>query len=246
MKEIWVAVISAVTSLLVVVVTYGLTSYRESKAKEQQEIARLNSKYLNPLRFYLVENYFRLSEILRRVAEAGGKDEALIVASSAEEISNQSAEWFNGYGCYLISSCYLTARLFYQLDKVRQELPYLRLNKQDDTELITLITKVSRCFRQGHGVYYLLQPSIGNDLYLAEQKRLKTYREFCQSLQNPQTRVWFDRLLSFYIETGNGQKLKRIEDIIAAIQELSQFLDRIVGGGNSIRERLEIEGIRSL
>lgn len=246
MKELLTAIISAVTSVLVVLVTYGLNSYRETKSKEKQEADRILSTYLNPLRFYLVENYFRFSEILQRIAEDGGKHEALLYVTDVEEISEQSAEWFNSYGCYLISSCYLTARLFYQLDKIRQELSYLRLSKEDDTELITLITLVSRCFRQDYGIYYLIQPSIGNDMYLASEKRLITYREFCQMLQNPETRVWFDRLLNFYIETGQGQKLKRIEDIMGAIQSISLFLDRVAGGGNSIKERLEVEGIKSM
>lgn len=245
MKELLTAIISAVTSILVVLVTYGLNSYREAKAKEKQEADRIISTYLNPLRFYLVENYFRLAEILKRIAK-DGENGALLYVTDAKEISNQSAEWFNSYGCYLISSCYMTARLFYQLDKIRQELSYLRLSKKDDTELITLITILSRCFRQDYGIYYLIQPSIGNDMYLANEKRLITYREFCQMLQNPETRVWFDRLLNFYIETGQGQKLKRIEDIMGAIQSMSLFLDRVAGGGSSIKERLEVEGIKSL
>lgn len=245
MKEFLTAIISAVTSILVVLVTYGLNSYREAKTKDKQEADRIISTYLNPLRFYLVENYFRLAEILKRIAK-DGENEALLYVTDAKEISNQSAEWFNSYGCYLISSCYMTARLFYQLDKIRQELSYLRLSKKDDTELITLITILSRCFRQDYGIYYLIQPSIGNDMYLANEKRLITYREFCQMLQNPETRVWFDRLLNFYIETGQGQKLKRIEDIMGAIQSMSLFLDRVAGGGSSIKERLEVEGIKSL
>lgn len=246
MKEVLTAIISAVTSVLVVLVTYGLNSYRETKSKEKQKADQILSTYLNPLRFYLVENYFRFSEILKRIGRDGEKHEALLYVTDVEEISEQSAEWFNSYGCYLISSCYITARLFYQLDKIRQELSYLRLSKEDDTELVTLITLLSRCFRQDYGIYYLIQPSIGNDMYLAGEKRLITYREFCQMLQNPEIRVWFDRLLNFYIETGQGQKLKRIEDIMGAIQSLSLFLDRVAGGGNSIKERLEVEGIESL
>lgn len=246
MKEVLTAIISAFTSVLVVLVTYGLNSYRENKAKEKQEADRIISTYLNPLRFYLVENYFRLSEILIKIANDGEKNEKLLYITNVKEISEQSPEWFNNYGCYLISSCYMTARLFYQLDKIRQELSYLRLSKKDDTELITLITILSRCFRQDYGIYYLIQPSIGNDMYLASEKRLITYREFCQLLQNPETRVWFDRLLNFYIETGQGQKLKRIEDIMGAIQSMSLFLDRVAGGGKSIKERLEAEGIKSL
>ena len=125
MKEVLTAIISAVTSVLVVLVTYGLNSYREAKSKEKQEADRIISTYLNPLRFYLVENYFRLAEMLQIIVKDGGKHEALLYVTDVREISEQSAEWFNSYGCYLISSCYMTARLFYQLDKIRQELSFL-------------------------------------------------------------------------------------------------------------------------
>lgn len=246
MKELWTAIISAVTSVLVVVLTQIFNNYRESKNKENLERERVNLTYLNPLRFYLVENYFRLTNILDTIQAEGGKVEALLFVQNPGDISKQDAEWFNGRGSYLISSCYLTARLFYQINKVRDELPYLSLNSNDDTELITLMTKVSLCFRQSLGIYYVIQPSIGNDMYLHDQGRIISYREFCQSLQNPEKRVWFDRLLGYYIETGQGQKLKRVEEVLSAIQELSKFLDRVVGGGMSIRKRLEIEGINSL
>lgn len=241
MNEVLTTVISAITSVLVVLVTYSLNTYRDAKSKEKQEYEKIISTYLNPLRLSLVENYFRLSEILTTIAECG-KHEALTYVDNTEDISKQSAAWFNNHGCYLISSCYITARLFYYLEKVRSDLTYLRLSKKDDTELISQITLLSRSFRQGYGIYYLLQPSIGTDMYLPEAQRLMTYREFCQRLQKPEVRVWCDRLLNFYIETGQGQQPKRIENILSAIQNTSLFLDKLSGGGNSIQERLTIEG----
>ena len=243
MQEMLTAIISAVTSVLVVFVTYSLNSHREAKLKEKRDYERVVSTYLNPLRLSLVENYFRLSEILASVSELDGKHEAFLYVDNAEEVSEQTSQWFNNHGCYLISSCYITARLFYHLDKVRLDLSYLKLSPKDDTELISQVTILSRYFRQGYGIYYLLQPSIGNDIYLAGEERLMTYREFCQLLQDSEARVWFDRLLIFYIDTGKGKQLKRIENILRAIQDMSLFLDKLAGGGNSIKERLEIEDI---
>lgn len=145
-----------------------------------------------------------------------------------------------------MSCCYLTAGLFYHLDHIRQDLAYLPLSRTDDTELITPVTALSRCFREGYGVYYLLQPSMGRDLYQSAEQRLMTYREFCQQLSDPQERVWFDRLITFYLETGQGQQPQRVEHILAAIRTLSAFLDRVAGGGNSIQERFEAEGLGSM
>jgi hypothetical protein len=240
------AIISAVTSLAVVIVTYVMTSRREARLKEQQERERVNLEYLNPLRLYLVENYFRLREILARVQQGNGRCAWLLYVEHARDVSSQSAEWFNGEGAYLISSSYLTACLFCYMSKVRQDFPYLRLADQGDTKLLTLMLKVNLGFLKELGIFYVTQPSIGNDLYSAQENRLLTYREFCQVLQDPGKRVWFDRLLTYYLETGQGQHLERVEQALAAMLELSNFLDQVVGGGSSIKDRLEAEGIRSL
>ena len=246
MQKLLTAIISALTSLLVVFLTSVLTTYRENKAQRRRERERVNLTYLNPLRFYLVENHFRLSEILRRVSEEGGRCEALLFVDDPKEISQQNAEWFNGQGCYLISSCYLTACLFHQMRKVRDALSFLELGKNDDTELMVRMTKVNLGFLRDFGIFYLTQPSIGNDMFLREEARLISYREFCQLLQDPERRVWFDRLLEYYIESGRGEKLARVNDALSAMQELSRFLDDAVGGGESIKERFESEGIKAL
>ena len=88
----------------------------------------------------MVENYFRLSEILAGVSESDGKHEAFLYVDNAEEVSEQTSKWFNNHGCYLISSCYIAARLFYYLDKVRLALTYLKLSPKDDTESISQVT----------------------------------------------------------------------------------------------------------
>jgi len=245
MSELVTAAISAATSVLVVLITYGLNAYRESRLRQAEDAQRVLSTYLNPLRLSLVENYFRLDEILRHVGQHY-RHPALLTVDGAEAVSEQSPEWFNAHGCYLMSCCYLTARLFYHLDHIRQELAYLPLSRAEDTELITLVTALSRCFREGYGVYYLLQPSMGRDVYLTAEQRLMTYREFCQRLSNPQERVWFDRLIAFYLETGQGQQPQRVEQILAAIRTLSAFLDQVAGGGNSIQERFEAEGFGAM
>ena len=59
-------------------------------------------------------------------------------------------------------------------------------------------------------------------------------------------RVWLDRLIAYYLETGRGMKLDRVADAIAAMEALSAFLDDVTGGGESVRSRLAAEGISSL
>ncbi len=185
------AIIAAVTALVVVLVT---STIQQSVGKMQDE-KRINEEYLNPLRLYLEENYFRIAEILRRVEAGGGKCEPLLSIESTEELSQKDASWFNSQGCYLVSSCYFTACLSATIKKVRNDVPYLRLREGDDTQLLHLLLKINLGFLKEMGVFYAIQQSIGEQTYIQAEGRFMTYREFCEVLQDPQKRVWFDRLL---------------------------------------------------
>ncbi|MBW4522190.1 MAG: hypothetical protein KME16_21235 [Scytolyngbya sp. HA4215-MV1] len=217
---------------------------RYAKQREEAEANRnkINLTYLNPLRLWLEEAYVRLSEISTTVTNQGTAPSLLFI-EHPKDISNQEAEWFNGRGCYLISTCYITACLFFAIKQVRDNIPYLRLSRESDTELMTLLFRVSHAFLQDFGIFYVTQPSIGNDLYLPDRNRLMTYREFCELLKQPEKRIWFDRLFTFYIETGRGEKRERIQAALNAIRELSSFLDKHIGKGVAIEERLKAEGI---
>ncbi|MEM9008824.1 MAG: hypothetical protein AAGE59_35610 [Cyanobacteria bacterium P01_F01_bin.86] len=214
------------------------------KQREESEAKRdaINLTYLNPLRLWLEEAYVRLQDITTRLA-SGDRYEALLFIDTPADVSSQEAAWFNQQGCYLVSSCYITACLFFAIKHVRENIPYLRLARQNDTELMTLMFRVNHAFLQDLGIYYVTQPSIGNDVYLAAQQRLMTYREFCEMLQDPKRRIWCDRLILFYLEAGQGKRNANLQAALQAIRTLSQFLDTHIGQGVSIAERLQAEGI---
>ena len=219
-------------------------SDRHNRQREEIEAQRhkVNLTYLNPLRLWLEESYIRLREIAQTVDQQD-QVPALLAIKNQADISVQEAAWFNGEGCYLTSTCYLTACLFFAIKQVRDNIPYLRLSTESDTELMTLMFRVSQAFLQDLGIFYVIQPSIGNNLYLVAQARLMTYREFCELLQDGTQRVWFDRLISFYLETGRGEKRDRIHAALQAIQALSVFLDQHIGKGIAIEERIKAEGL---
>jgi hypothetical protein len=249
MKDILVsAAAGAVTALIVTLVTQYLIYVREFKTKRASEKDALLREYLNPLRLSLVEVFFRLGEIESRVRSGDEDAKAVLSKVPPAEISSKTADWFNGEGCYLISSCYLTAVLFFRMNKLREDWPFIRLEREEDTELGSLIVRVSRGFAKSLGVFYATQPSIGVDLYLQQEKRLMTYREFCEMLRDPARRTWCDRLLSFFKEIGEGKenRLQQIRETLAAVENLSGFLDKVVGGGKSIKARLEQEVEASL
>jgi hypothetical protein len=82
------------------------------------------------------------------------------------EILTRNGQWFTTWGAYLASSAYLTACLFAWLKKTRDGAPYLRLGSEDDTRLSVLMLRVSHSFLRDHGIYHVLQPSIGQDMIL--------------------------------------------------------------------------------
>ena len=191
----------------------------------------------------LVENHHRLADTLRHADAEGGRYEAMLTVGEPAEISGKDPGWFNGTGCALTSSVYLTACLFAQLKKVRDDFPYLRLAASDDTRLATLLLGVHQGYLSGLGIFYVTQPSIGQSMWAPGLDRLLTYREFCELLQDPGQRVWLDRLIQFHLDTAAGGMRGRAEQLIGALQQLSAFLDECVGGGHSIRTRLQAEGI---
>jgi hypothetical protein len=66
------------------------------------------------------------------------------------------------------------------------------------------------------------------------------------SVSCPARRLWLDRLIACYLETGPGTKLDRVAAAITAMEALSAFLDDVSGGGESVRSRLAAEGVSSL
>jgi hypothetical protein len=64
-----------------------------------------------------------------------------------------------------------------------------------------------------------------------------TARHLGLPLQKPQWRIWLDRLIQFQLDTAQGHASLRTRRLLDAINELSEFLDGCVGGGNSIGSR---------
>ncbi len=243
MNALVVAVVSAATSLLVSIISLWLGDRQRERGERRTERRDLNARYLNPTRMYLVENHFRLAGTVRRVQAEGGTCAAMLVVERPEELSEKDADWFNGTGCALVSSVYLTACLFAHLKQVRDDFPYLRLSGADDTRLAALILSLQHGYLRDDGIFYVTQPSIGEDMWLRDQGRLRTYREFCTLLGQPGSRVWFDRLVRFHLDTARGIKLARAEEALAALRVLTDFLDGCVGGGRSIGSRWASEGL---
>jgi hypothetical protein len=230
--------VSAVTSVMVALVSVQFASRQQRRSAEHAEQKEINARYLNPLRFQVADNHYRLWDILSRKT---ARDRMLFI-DGPEEISPKDWEWFNGPGNYFISSAYMMACMFTYLHKVREDVPYLRLSSADDTTLVELILKLQITLVKQEGVQYVVQTSTGQNMWLQAESRLLTYREFCELLRAPGSRVWLDRIFKFYLEIGRGLKTERSLKAISAMENLAGFLDRCVGGGGAIASRWAAEG----
>ena len=225
------AVIGAVSAFIVALVTILLARVNDARTERK----KIRDDYVNPLRLFSEEAHYRTEDMFRFP-----ENRTLLAAGTPADVGGQRPEWFNAHGCYFASSCYLTACLFAAMKRARESIPYLQMPRRKDTDLITAILSVSHEFLDDLGIFYLVQHSIGEQMWNARASRMLTYREFCETLRKPEQRLWFDPLLQFYIDVGNGSRVDQLRRLQAALEKLSILLDR----GAAIKARGQAERTR--
>lgn len=235
--EILNAVIAAITSVLVVILSQLLIRNNEKGQALDDDINRFRQYYINPIRFMLSENYYRLYEIL----EKKEKREKLFVVDESVEVMRKNMDWFVRDGCYLISSCYFTACLFAYMENIRNGIPFLKSSYHNDTKIIELVNKLVVDFSSNLNIFYVIQMNIGKELYKKDENRVLTYREFCMILKNEENFKWYQSLIDYYLRIDNGE-INQQKVLLVHIQELAKFFDKMVSGGDSIKQKMLAEG----
>lgn len=237
MWEIINALIAAGTSIMVVILSQLLIYINNQRLKQNEESDAVLKQYLSPARFMLSENYFRINQIVEQV-EKSGKDQRLLTVNRVSEIAEKPEEWFNGEGCYLVSTCYLLACMFSYIEKIRFQAAFFKMSYNEDTELIKLVNKLSAEFSKGY-IYYVIQMDIGQ-MISDDKKGVRTYREFCNDIKNESNLKWFRSVFEFFLNLGQGN-CDVAKHILEDIQEFSQYIDHSVSGGDSIKQKLLAE-----
>lgn len=235
--ELLNAVIAAATSVLVVILSQLLIRNNEKRKALDADVDRFHKYYFNPIRFVLSENYYRLYEMV----EKEGKREKLLVVDESIEVMRKNIDWFIKDGCYLISSCYFTACLFAYMENIRNGIPFFKSSYHNDTKIMELINKLVVDFSSNLNIFYVIQMNIGKEFYIKEENRVLTYREFCMLLKNEEIFKWYQSLIDFYLRIGNGESDQQ-RVLLVHIKELAQFLDEMVFGGDSIKQKMLAEG----
>lgn len=237
--ELLNAIIAAGTSIIVVILSQILISSKDKKQARALETNNLLKEFLNPIRFMLAENYFRINKIVEETQQKGKHDKILVI-NNAEEVIHKDTEWFVGEGCYLMSSCYFVACLFAYIEKIRRDIPFLKLPNHIDTELIRRINKLVAGFSKNLNIYYAIQMNIGKEFYIKEEQRLITYREFCEVVKDKANLCWYKPLITYFLRIASGE-YHETQYILKDIKEFTKYLDEIVSGGDSIEQKILAE-----
>ncbi|MGW6488956.1 hypothetical protein [Streptomyces sp. NPDC055056] len=235
MDALSVTLISAVTSGAISLTLAWVSGRQQRRDSERVQRETRTMAYLNPLRWHTAEVHHRLSLYATSVDRDGCYPPAQVL-TDPREMEGKGADWFAGKGVALGSSVWMTACLFAQMTRTRHDLPFLRLAGNDDTRLPGLLQKVHAAFAACE-IYYATQSSIGTDALLEPEGRLRSYREFCDLLAEPDRRVWADPVTWFLIAVAHGERRPALQRVLDALSELSAFLDDSLAGGASLRAR---------
>ncbi|MEU8789342.1 hypothetical protein [Streptomyces sp. NPDC048643] len=239
MDALSVTLISAVTSGAISLTLAWLSSRQQRRDGERVQRESRTMAYLNPLRRHTAEVHHRLSLYATSVEREGCYPPAQVL-TDPRRMEGKGADWFTGKGVVLGSSVWMTACLFAQMNRTRHDLPFLRLAGNDDTRLPGLLQKVHAAFAACE-IYYATQSSLGTDALLEPEGRLRSYREFCDLLAEPERRVWADPVIWFLIAVAHGERRPALQRALDALSELSAFLDDSLAGGASLRARHDAE-----
>lgn len=83
--------------------------------------------------------------------------------------------------------------------------------------------------------------NIGKEFYIKDEKRVITYREFCALLKREENFNWYQSLINCYIEIGKG-KYEKLQTLLIHIKKLAGLFDKMVSGGDSIKQKMLAEG----
>lgn len=230
--------LSGMVSIVTVIITQLIIAKKEKRQSKRAKIAQLRKEYIDPLRFAVSETYYRMYEVMGAEVPM----QSLCQIDGENALPDKTDGWYAGEGCYLISSCYLTAHLFYCMEQVRSAVPFMELSSSDDTNVLGLIHTVTAEFSQ-FGIYYVLQRDIGRGFQRDGGGPLLSYREFCKVLQDRENLVWYAPLVRFYLglHQANRENPRQVDRLMDSLKQLSAYLDHMAKGGKSIEKKLRVE-----
>jgi len=234
-SDIMVVIISSVTAILTTLISF----YIKNKHTESEVNKKVINEYLDPL--LIITNDFRakLKDLIKRV----NKNDTILkdtfkqlsdnFTGSSSSIyyelwknDNEFIKWTNQMGHYSMSLLYVTALYFSRAYYIRTKLPFLKLKKSTDKELLNRIDFVRISMGGEFGIWSEIQDSVGIFIKKEKENEFMNYWEFCYEIFVNKKYYFFYKVIDFY-ECFDKKTEKQKEDMIDSLELLSSYLDEI-------------------
>ena len=103
---------------------------------------------------------------------------------------------------------------------------------------MSYISRVNQCFRKEYGVYYILQFDIGQTMLIDESSKMISYSTYCFNIKNSGEYRSDYRLINLFIGFGRGERINTLDEIIIALSDFLNFLDKILQTNSLIYENV--------
>ncbi len=121
--------------------------------------------------------------------------------------SKEFAYWCNMSGAGPMTMLYGSCIYFARARKIRNELPFIKLSPENDKLLLVRLNSVRESFGGGYNIWSEIQDALG-DYLIKPDDQLLNYKEFCTQLIHSWDRIWYIRLIDFYIDIYEKQKVE--------------------------------------
>jgi hypothetical protein len=198
----------------------------DEQRRNDEERAKNQVKYLNPLRVAAMDLRDRLGQIDEQIRCSNMllRDTVSEVRARATGDAESFADWANVVGQFALSTMYLTCIYLARASRIRSELPFIQLSSSGDQELLDRLSDVRTSLGGEFGLWESLQDSLG-DYIRNTDGTLMDYREFCLQFEETRRAHWFRRLIDFlhdlHMKTP-AERQAHIDSLHALIDFLTQ------------------------
>jgi hypothetical protein len=217
------ALLSCVLGIITALITTSYKLKRQLHIDKVKEYERIRIKYLHPLLVAAQDLTERIADIRRRRKNENEKIEMMGWFRNIKvKIQTESFYyWANDEGYFAMSSLYMTAVYFAYATKIRREFPFIELKSGDNIALLNHIKAIRISIGGKFGIWEIIQDSLGSYLLNKTDETVKTYKEFCLSINDQSETIWYNRLIDFFRDVD-----KKLEDQLGNIESsLKSLID---------------------
>jgi len=234
-SEIIVAIISGVLGILASFIFFKV----KNKYIESETNKKVINEYLDPLIIITDDLRDKLKDLIKRVKEKDSllKDTLKQLSDNFDGSSssifyelwkdeNEFIKWTNQMGHYPMSLLYVTALYFSRAYYIRTKLPFLKLTRSTDRELLKKINAVRISLGGEFGIWDEIQDSAGIFIKKDKDNEFMNYWKFCSEIYAKKRYYYFYKVINFY-ETFDQKTEVEKKKMIESLELLSSYLDEI-------------------